>query len=715
MSSDVSAGAGADACIADILRSDDPDDESLLARLRDEGCIEFFDRSEEFSSALHALRPRPEVDILTEPQRWAYYPWRRAVVRVPGPKGFARLRLDRNRNMITLVEQQRLARLKIGVVGLSVGHAIAYTLAAQGLCGELRLADFDELELSNLNRVPATVFDLGVNKAVVAARRVAELDPYISVRPMTAGLTMESIEEFLDGLDVVVEECDSLDIKAAVREAARRREIPVLMASSDRGLIDVERYDLEPDRPILHGLLGGIGVTELAGLTSADKVPHVLRIVDAERLSDRGAASLVEVNRTLSTWPQLAGDIAAGAATVAEAVRRIGLGEPLKSGRVRIDVSGCLDELQDPTQTTDRVSPPSSESPQPVTPLETTPALVVTRAAQRAPSGGNMQPWHVLTENGSVTVELDPRYTSTMDVAYRGSAVAVGAALFNARVAASACGALGPVTVSEDAEGGGLRATVALEQGHDEALAGLYDAMWDRGTNRRRGTPVELSATTVSALHAAALRENASLHLLTSRADVEHAAALLAATDRIRYLEPRLHAEMISELRWPGDDLTDGLDVRTLELAPADLATLDVLRRGDVMARLAQWDAGEALGEDVKARVLSSSALGVVTAKGRALTDYFRGGAATEAVWIVAEQHGLGIQPVSPVFLYAHDDEDLAELAPGHVPALQELQRRFRRLIGSGEDESLALVLRFTHAPAPSVRSRRRRPQGSQQ
>jgi tRNA A37 threonylcarbamoyladenosine dehydratase len=60
---------------------------------------------------------------------------------------------------------------------LSVGHAIAYTLAAQGLCGELRLTDFDDLELSNLNRVPATVFDLGVNEAVVCARRIAELDP----------------------------------------------------------------------------------------------------------------------------------------------------------------------------------------------------------------------------------------------------------------------------------------------------------------------------------------------------------------------------------------------------------------------------------------------------------------------------------------------------------------------------------------------------------
>ena len=99
----------------------------------------------------------------------------------PWSQGFRTLRLDRNRNNITAGEQARLGSLTIGVAGLSVGHVIAHTLAVQGLCGCIRLADFDHLELSNLNRVPATVFDLGLNKAHVAARRIAELDPYLRV------------------------------------------------------------------------------------------------------------------------------------------------------------------------------------------------------------------------------------------------------------------------------------------------------------------------------------------------------------------------------------------------------------------------------------------------------------------------------------------------------------------------------------------------------
>ena len=175
--------------------------------------------------------------------------------------------------MITADEQEILGALRIGVIGLSVGHAVAYALAAQGMCGELTLADFDQLELSNLNRVPGTVFDLGLNKATVAARRIAELDPYLPVRVMTSGLTPDLVDEFLDGLDIVVEECDSLDMKAIVREAARRRRLPVLMATSDRGLVDVERYDLEPQRPIFHGLLGDTDVAELSRVDQSREGP----------------------------------------------------------------------------------------------------------------------------------------------------------------------------------------------------------------------------------------------------------------------------------------------------------------------------------------------------------------------------------------------------------------------------------------------------------
>ena len=60
-----------------------------------------------------------------------YYLWRRTIVHVLRSLAFRRLQLDRNRNMITADEQDRLGRQRIGVVGLSVGHVVAHTLAAE--------------------------------------------------------------------------------------------------------------------------------------------------------------------------------------------------------------------------------------------------------------------------------------------------------------------------------------------------------------------------------------------------------------------------------------------------------------------------------------------------------------------------------------------------------------------------------------------------------
>jgi molybdopterin/thiamine biosynthesis adenylyltransferase len=690
---------------AQILDPDQYADHAALERLQADPEVEFLDNRDAQLLGLRGLRPAPDGDVLAESGRWAYYPWRRAVVAVLGPNGFRRLRLDRNRNGITAQEQARLSSLTIGVAGLSVGHVIAHTLAAQGLCGSIRLADFDHLELSNLNRVPATVFDLGLNKAHVAARRIAELDPYLAVDVFDAGLNADTVDAFLDGLDIVVEECDSLDMKVAVRLGARDRHIPVLMATSDRGRVDIERFDQEPERPIMHGLLGQLDIELLPGMSSREKIPYMLRYDEAKRVAPRLAASLIEIDRSLSTWPQLASDVIVGASALAEAVRRIGLGENLRSGRCRIDIGWALNQLDEVEMAQQRTEPEIEHGRNPA---RSTVNDTIVAAAMRAPSGGNSQPWYIDAEATKFTISVATEHTSTMDVGFRGSAVALGAALYNVRIAAAARGILGPVSVSEDVDGSPLRATMHFENGDDPALADLYEPMLARETNRHRGTLEPIDDQTVKLLAATAEREGARLHLLTERDDLSQAATIFGAADRIRYLTPRLHKEMVSELRWPGDpDPDTGIDVRTLELDDSDLALFDIVRRPDVMAYLAQWNAGSALGDGMRDQVLASSALAVITVNGERLGDYASGGSAVEAVWILAQREGLAVRPLSPVFLHARNTAELNELSAGFAGELEQLQSDFVRLTATEPEESIVLVLRLTSAPPASVLSRR--------
>ena len=703
-----STSYGSADCAAQLLDTTRSEDSRALAGLQADPEVEFIDSWASAVASLGGLRPTLDPETLAEAPRFAYYPWRRAVVKILGPRSFRRLRLDRNRNLITVDEQDRLRRLNIGVIGLSAGHVIAHTLAMQGLCGQLRLADFDHLELSNLNRVPAGLFDLGVNKATVAARRIAELDPYLPVRTATAGVTADNIDTFLDGLDVVVEECDSLDLKARIRQAARARRIPVLMATSDRGLVDVERFDLEPDRPVFHGVLGDIDPESLAGLSAPERVPYVLRLIEVGGLSARAAASLLEVGHAVATWPQMAGDVTLGAGPIAEAVRRIGLGEPLSSGRVRLDARAALDRMAMPA-----VPPQPRGHEDQHERRERSDGVIASMltAAMRAPSGGNVQPWRMAAADDGVIIRLDPERTSTIDVGMRGSAVAVGAAVYNARVAAAAHDVASHVEYTASRSETPLAARVRLVEGSVERLTASSEAMLSRETNRTRGTGATLPAGVAEQLVDVARREGARLRVLVDRNQIGQIADVFAAADRIRYLTTRLHAEMVSELRWPGDaDPDTGIDVRSLELGPSGDLALQIVRRPDVMAELSKWEGGTALGEDTAAGLKASSAVAVVCVNGGELADYARGGSAVEATWIAAQQVGLAVQPISPPFLYATDERELHDVSPTHAEELAALRARFRRVadIGDEAEESLILVLRLSVAGSATVRSRRR-------
>jgi hypothetical protein len=166
---------------------------------------------------------------------------------------------------------------------------------------------------------------------------------------------------------------------------------------------------------------------------------------------------------------------------------------------------------------------------------------------------------------------------------------------------------------------------------------------------------------------------------------------------------------MVGELRFPGQDsLDEGLDVRTLELSPPEMAALELLRRPDVMEHLADWRAGQALGARTRALVGSSSALAVVTVPRADPAWYVRGGSAVERLWLTAEMHGLAVQPVSPVFLYAVDEKDLHGLGgERHIDSLFDLSQRFDEFWDLDDGEHVALLLRLSHAPSPSTRSAR--------
>ncbi|MER6390547.1 ThiF family adenylyltransferase [Streptomyces sp. NPDC001523] len=218
----------------------------------------------------------------------------------------------------------------------------------EGVGGAFRLADFDRLGLSNLNRLRAGVHEVGLEKSMLCARRMYELDPYLDIDIHRGGINEQNIADFFgadehgQGLDLLIEECDTPWVKVAAREHARSRGVPVLMDTNDRGVLDIERFDLEPDRPLFHGRIGATTGADVRDLDRDEALRFLLDVVDEQRLSPAMRDALTRVGNTLSSWPQLASGVMLGAALVTDTARRILLGEPIPSGRHSIDLEALV-------------------------------------------------------------------------------------------------------------------------------------------------------------------------------------------------------------------------------------------------------------------------------------------------------------------------------------------------------------------------------------
>lgn len=279
---------------------------------------------------------------------WVYYSWTNRLVHLLDENEFYEVRTNRNNNKITSIEQSQLRNKLVGIIGLSVGQSVAMTIAMERICGKMRLADFDTIELSNLNRIRTSVHNLGLSKVVIVAREIAEIDPYIEVEIFPEGLNQQNMAHFMgyesDKLDILIELCDGLDIKLNSRIAAREKGIPVVMETNDRCMLDVERFDLEPNREILHGLVSSFDLSDVSNLSGTERLNLILKIVDQDRLSVKMTEAFTQMGKSIRSWPQLASSVTMGAGVTTDIARRILLNEKCDSGRWYFDVDDFLEE-----------------------------------------------------------------------------------------------------------------------------------------------------------------------------------------------------------------------------------------------------------------------------------------------------------------------------------------------------------------------------------
>ncbi len=288
---------------------------------------------------------------------YIYFPWSGVVLHAISESEQNRLRTNRMNNLLTREEQSQLAAFSCGVAGLSFGNGIALSLVYSGAADTIKLADSDIFETTNLNRVRVGLTSVEQPKTAVTAKEIYEINPYADVTVFDRGLTEEDLNDFIGGdksLDAVFDVVDDLGMKVRLRLAARKAGVPVIMLTSleDSILVDVERFDIEPEREIFHGLLGDV-VDDLvnATMTEQDKARYAMQIVSPDNISYRNLSSLADIGKSLVSRPHLFGTVSVVCGLATYITKRIALGEEMPSMRKLVAFHEVLDIMPNKNDT----------------------------------------------------------------------------------------------------------------------------------------------------------------------------------------------------------------------------------------------------------------------------------------------------------------------------------------------------------------------------
>ncbi|MCF3648486.1 molybdopterin-synthase adenylyltransferase MoeB [Synoicihabitans lomoniglobus] len=128
--------------------------------------------------------------------------------------------------------QTKLKAARVLIIGAGgLGSPAALYLAAAGV-GTIGIADFDQVEASNLHRQllhrDATI---GQPKVTSAAHRLRETNPHIEICPHPEGVTPDNVNALFEAYDVIVDGTDNFGARYLNNDAAARARRPLVFGS----------------------------------------------------------------------------------------------------------------------------------------------------------------------------------------------------------------------------------------------------------------------------------------------------------------------------------------------------------------------------------------------------------------------------------------------------------------------------------------------------
>ncbi|MGJ8619839.1 MAG: HesA/MoeB/ThiF family protein [Methylophilaceae bacterium] len=152
--------------------------------------------------------------------------------------------------------QEKLTKSHALIVGAGgLGSPVALYLAASGV-GQLTICDFDEVDLTNLQRqIIHTTQSVGINKAVSSQEALYEINPEVDVKTVKQKSTEQQMAGLVQAADVVIDCSDNFATRYALNRICHAAKKPLVSGAAVRFEGQITVFDFRhADTPCYHCL-----------------------------------------------------------------------------------------------------------------------------------------------------------------------------------------------------------------------------------------------------------------------------------------------------------------------------------------------------------------------------------------------------------------------------------------------------------------------------
>lgn len=627
---------------------------------------------------------------------------------------------SRNIGLFTKDEQVKLAHAAVGIPGMGgVGGIHFMTMVRTGV-GRFHISDFDVYEPANINRqFGARVPEFGRQKMEVMKEQAISVNPFIKIKEFPEGITSGSIDEFLDGLDVVLDSLDffAFDARRLLFKRAREKGVHVITAgplgfssamlvfAPDKGMGFDEYFD------IVKGMkLEDKYIAFALGL--APKATQ-FKYMDTGKLSFKDGKG-----PSLNIACQLCSAVAG-----TEAVKII-----LKRGKVKpvpyyLQFDPYLQKfchkklymgnrhpwqkikaklVKQMVNRSAEIKPEEPEMPNMQTDgKQINPDILeyIIKAGIQAPSGDNAQPWKFSYKTNTIRLYLNKDADhSFFNVNQIASIISCGAVIENMKIAATKFGLKSIITYFDD------EINVAEITFSKDAMLekdDLSEFIWKRTTNRILYEKSAVPQGLVSGLKESIKDiEGTNVYFITDRDKLEQLADLVSLADRIRTERRDLHEHLVSMIRFSMDEALekrDGFYIKNLEAGFDGELFLKATKSWAVMKVANTLGAGKIVAQAAYKGLINSSGAGLIITSGTKHGHFLNGGQALQRIWLTLTESGYHFQPMTAITLFflRKQIEGVKKFSKEHAMLLDDIWQRYNTLFPILNHDNNAQVMLF--------------------